>query len=95
MSESEQNLYQATERIPNFNQKIISKIVEKIGVKFTNEKVDVENTCAPIDIFDYIYAVLHSPNYREKFKVFLKSDFPRVPYPKDQSIFWQLAKYRW
>jgi len=46
----------------------------------------------PIDILDYIYAVLHSPTYREKYKEFLKIDFPRVPYPKDQDTFWQLVK---
>lgn len=46
---------------------------------------------APIDILDYIYAVLHSPTYREKYKEFLKIDFPRVPYPKDKEIFWQLV----
>jgi very-short-patch-repair endonuclease len=46
---------------------------------------------APIDILDYIYAVLHSPAYREKYKEFLKIDFPRVPYPKDAATFWQLV----
>ncbi len=35
----------------------------------------------PEDILDYIYAVLHSPSYREKYKEFLKTDFPRVPAP--------------
>ncbi|MGN6617849.1 MAG: type ISP restriction/modification enzyme [Ilyomonas sp.] len=49
-------------------------------------------TFAPIDILDYIYAVLHSPTYREKYKEFLKIDFPRVPYPKDAATFWQLVK---
>lgn len=47
---------------------------------------------APIDILDYIYAVLHSPTYREKYKEFLKIDFPRVPYPKDKATFWNLVK---
>lgn len=46
---------------------------------------------APIDILDYIYAVLHSPTYREKYKEFLKIDFPRVPFPKDQETFWKLV----
>ncbi len=49
-------------------------------------------TFAPIDILDYIYAVLHSPAYREKYKEFLKIDFPRVPYPKDKKTFWKLVK---
>src|SRR5690554_2173672 len=47
---------------------------------------------APIDLLDYIYAVLHSPTYREKYKEFLKIDFPRVPYPKDAATFWQLVQ---
>ena len=36
---------------------------------------------SPEDILEYIYAVLHSPSYREKYKEFLKTDFPRVPIP--------------
>ncbi len=48
-------------------------------------------TFVPIDILDYIYAVLHSPTYREKYKEFLKIDFPSVPYPKDADTFWQLV----
>ena len=43
-----------------------------------------------LDILDYIYAVLHSPTYRERFKEFLKIDFPRIPYPKDAPTFWHL-----
>ena len=42
---------------------------------------------SPEDIFDYIYGVLHSPAYRTKYKEFLKVDFPRIPYPKDQTEF--------
>ena len=50
------------------------------------------NCFAPIDILDYIYAVLHSPSYREQYKEFLKIDFPRVPYPKDKDTFWALVQ---
>ena len=35
---------------------------------------------------------MHSPTYREKYKEFLKIDFPRVPYPKDKETFWQLVE---
>jgi hypothetical protein len=34
----------------------------------------------PIDILDYIYAVLHSPSYREQYKEFLKMN----KYEKDR-----------
>ena len=58
-----------------------------------NEKVRPEyrGNFAPIDILDYIYAVLHSPTYREKYKEFLKIDFPKIPYPKDTKTFWELV----
>jgi predicted helicase len=79
-------------RIPNLDKGIIEKIKVQLNLTFTNEKETTKNTFAPIDILDYIYAVLHSPTYREKYKEFLKIDFPRVPYPKDTKTFWQLVK---
>ena len=83
---------QTAERTPNLNPEIVKQIAEKLGSTFTNEKETTKDTFAPIDILDYIYAVLHSPTYREKYKEFLKIDFPRVPYPKDKDTFWQLVK---
>lgn len=79
-------------RSPNLEQSIVQDIADKIGLSFTNEKEDTENTFAPIDLLDYIYATLHSPNYRQKYKEFLKIDFPRIPYPKDKDTFWALVK---
>jgi hypothetical protein len=79
-------------RTPNFNIKIVKIIEDKLGLKFVAEKEGIEKTFSPIDLFDFIYAVLHSPSYREKFQEFLKVDFPRIPYPKDQNTFWQLVK---
>ncbi|MEQ9617741.1 MAG: type ISP restriction/modification enzyme [Deltaproteobacteria bacterium] len=46
----------------------------------------------PESLFDYIYAVLHSPEFRKRYAEFLKSDFPRIPYPKDSKNFHALAK---
>jgi predicted helicase len=46
----------------------------------------------PQDLFDYIYAVLHSPSYRERYKEFLKIDFPRIPYPTNWEKFRDLAE---
>lgn len=88
----QQTIDQSSERTPNLNADIIREISEKIGLTFTKEKELTKDTFAPIDILDYIYAVLHSPTYREKYKEFLKIDFPRVPYPKDKDTFWKLVK---
>jgi predicted helicase len=32
------------------------------------------------DIFNYVYAVLHDPKYREKYEQNLKREFPRIPF---------------
>jgi hypothetical protein len=88
----QQSIEQDTERKPNLKAEIVEQIAENLSLSFTNEKETTENTFAPIDILDYIYAVLHSPTYREKYKEFLKIDFPRVPYPKEKGTFWQLVK---
>jgi len=91
-TKGQQIIGQSTERTPNLNTEIVKQIAEKLGLTFTTEKEATKDTFAPIDILDYIYAVLHSPTYREKYKEFLKIDFPRVPFPKDTATFWQLAK---
>ncbi len=45
----------------------------------------------PEDIFYYIYAVFHSPTYRERYKEFLKIDFPRVPLTSSVELFGKLV----
>ena len=67
-------------KILNFENKILKEIE------------NISGRIEPEEILDYIYAVLHSPSYRKKYKEFLKIDFPRVPYPKDKKTFKELAK---
>tara|TARA_R100000935_G_C2839155_1_gene170032 strand:- start:565 stop:3786 length:3222 start_codon:yes stop_codon:yes gene_type:complete len=88
----QQDIEQGTVRKPNLNSQIIDQIAQKLVLTFTNEKEQSEDTFAPIDLLDYIYAVLHSPSYSKKYKEFLKIDFPRVPYPKDKVTFWKMVK---
>lgn len=90
-NKGQQTIGESGDRKPNLNAKIVKQIADNLGLTFTNEKETTENTFAPIDILDYIYAVLHSPTYREKYKEFLKIDFPRVPYPKDLQGFRNLT----
>jgi len=66
-------------KVVNFKKEIVDEIEKIIG------KV------LPEDVFNYIYAALYSPSYREKYKEFLKIDFPRVPYPKDVTAFEKLV----
>ncbi len=45
----------------------------------------------PEDVFNYIYAIFHSPTYRKRYAEFLKIDFPRVPLTSDKRLFWKLV----
>ncbi|MDP1557617.1 MAG: type ISP restriction/modification enzyme [Nitrosomonas sp.] len=91
-SSDQQNLGESSQRKPNLNSEIVEQISTGLGLSFVDEKKENANTFAPIDLLDYIYAILHSPTYRETYKEFLKIDFPRIPYPKDSDVFWQLVK---
>ncbi len=68
-------------RHPNLDVKIVETIEKKIGI-----------TIEPLILLDYIYAILHTPKYRTKYKEFLKIDFPRIPYPMDKEQFLAFAK---
>ena len=39
----------------------------------------LEDKPTPIDVFDYVYGILHDPAYCEKYGEYLCRDFPRVP----------------
>ena len=87
------------ERIVNFNKDLYEEIAK--GLNYLpcyddNVRVDpiseYNGVLYPQDLFDYIYAVLHSPSYRERYKEFLKIDFPRIPYPTDWEKFRDLAE---
>ena len=86
------------ERVPNLNMEIVDKIANSVGLYFAperpnySEQTEESNQFYPEDILDYIYAVLHSPSYREKYKEFLNIDFPRIPYPNNQKSFWKLVE---
>jgi len=57
------------------------------------EKAATDERGAPdeVEIFDYIYGVLHCPTYRVTYAEFLKIDFPRIPYPSNPEDFWDIS----
>ncbi len=87
------------ERIVNFNMELYDKIAKGLNyLPCYDDNVlvdpisDYNGVLYPQALFDYIYAVLHSPSYRERYKEFLKIDFPRIPYPTDWQKFRDLAE---
>ncbi|MDD1437161.1 N-6 DNA methylase [Dolichospermum sp. ST_sed10] len=79
-------------RKPNLSPEFITEFSQKLGLEFISDgKGDKTKTFAPEDIFNYIYAIFHSPNYRQRYAEFLKIDFPRVPLTSNSALFWELV----
>ncbi|MCO8017941.1 hypothetical protein NI456_03620 [Brevundimonas diminuta] len=86
---------------PNLSPTFTARLAHLTGLRFDDgsdapaqgalalrrERGNLTTTFGPRDVFDWIYAVLHSPTYRERYADFLKSDFARVPLPKDRDLF--------
>jgi len=95
-------------RRPNLNPEFIAEMEKRLGVKFVPEgavlgrgglgppagarRAPLPNTFGPEDVFNYIYAIFHSPTYRQRYAEFLKIDFPRVPLTSDVNLFRALCE---
>ncbi|BAP80334.1 DNA helicase restriction enzyme type III Rsubunit [Pseudomonas sp. MT-1] len=53
---------------------------------YTGEKISKE------DLFYYVYGILHSPDYRERFADNLSKELPRIPAVKKAADFWAFSK---
>jgi predicted helicase len=83
-------------RQPNIDTKFVEQLLANLKNYKWIEDHKIKNTkdhneVSPLDILDYVYGILHSPSYRERYVDFLKSNFPRVPKAKDSNQFWQIV----
>jgi len=85
-----------TMRSVNLSKAFVTDVEKKVRLRFDpdidNGFGNLRSTLGPRDIFNYIYAIFHSPTYRERYAGFLKIDFPRVPLTSDRKLFVRLAK---
>ncbi len=66
---------------PNISEEVLTKL-----------KKAYRKEPKPEDLFYYVYGILYSNKYREKYAEFLRIDFPRVPFTKDYKLFKQIAQ---
>ena len=69
-------------RKPNLNPRLVGSLSEVYRKEPTAEEV-----------FCYIYGILYSNVYRSKYAGFLKTDFPKVPFTRDHTLFNTIGKY--
>jgi predicted helicase len=73
-------------RQPNIDKQIYQLLKKNFKKKF--KKYDISS---PEEIFYYIYAVLNSNLFGEKFSEYLKIDFPAIPFTSNYNLFLELV----
>ncbi|HRZ81336.1 MAG TPA: DNA methyltransferase, partial [Candidatus Hydrogenedentes bacterium] len=75
-------------RRANLSAGFVEEVAGRVKLAFVGDGTgDLKKTFGPEDVFDYLYAVLHSPEYRARYAPFLRMDFPRVPVTSDRKLF--------
>jgi SOS-response transcriptional repressor LexA len=78
-------------RSHNISPRFAAELARVLGVALDRTS-SLPNGVPPEMIFDYAYAVLHSPSYRQRYSELLKVDFPRLPLPSSVELLRNLAK---
>ena len=75
-------------RKPNLAPEFIEDFAGRLKMEWIPDgKGDRISVFGPEDIFAYMYAVFHSPEYRTRYAEFLKIDFPRLPLTSNPELF--------
>ena len=79
-----------TERSINLKPDFLKALSERFGLPQTAPS-GLPQGVSPEEILAYIYAILYSPIYRERYYAFLQYGFPRIPLPRDVEHFRKLS----
>lgn len=79
-----------TERKLNIKPEFLTALSETLQLPQTGQ-FQLPDGITPEQILAYIYAILYSPTYRDRYYEFLRYDFPRIPLPPDIDQFRTLA----
>src|SRR6266487_344521 len=79
--------------VHNLSSNFVAFVASKLSMDFLPDRQgDLQNNFGPEDIFNYSYAIVHSPTYRERYAEFLKADFPRLPLTSNADLFRELCR---
>ena len=89
-----------TRRLPNLSASVLRQLATSTSLSLAQQseystrdgRGDLEETFGPRDVFDLVYAQLHSARYRQRYADFLKGDFARVPVTPPKALFRALVK---
>jgi predicted helicase len=79
------------QRQMNLSWSFLKKLSSALGIPQCST-LGLPQGINPDDIFDCIYAIVHSPTYRSRYADLLKIEFPRLPLPTSIDLFHALVR---
>jgi predicted helicase len=80
------------QRRANLTGPFVSALTKALGVSYLPQgNGDLKENLGPEDIFNYMYALFHSPAYRERYDECLRIGFPRLLLTTDLDLFRKLT----
>jgi len=78
---------------PNLNPQFLKELSAQTGRKLSNDSATKasDNEFSAEDVLGWIYAILHSQSYRQRYAQELLEEFAKVPLPKDNLVFEEVA----
>ena len=87
----DESMVESEKRSVNLQKDFLDALSQRIELQFTKTPTHQKNTFTPEHVLDYIYAILHSTRYRQRYAEYLKTDFPRLPLAADCELFFALV----
>ena len=85
-------LYPTVDHINLFSNQEAFEVKSNLNPKLVEVLTEAHDQEHSVEtIFHYVYAVLYAPVYRGKYKEFLRTDFPRIPFTADSDLFVEFA----
>ncbi len=88
---AQRDLHAEADRRLNITPAFLKALGDKLGL-LPSTPFGLPNGCTPEDVFQYSYAVFHSPSYRRRYVELLKLDFPRLPLTSSRDLFRTLSR---
>ncbi|MDP9179058.1 MAG: hypothetical protein M3O61_15380, partial [Gemmatimonadota bacterium] len=77
----------------NIDSQLIELLSSHLRLKLSAlDEAEKEDTYSVLDVTGYVYSILYSPTYRERYGEFLMVDFPRIPFARRAKLFLALAQ---
>lgn len=77
--------------VPNLTPDFLALVSERLGVDLASDSDGSGKAVDARELLSYIYGVLHSGTFRDRYAMFLRKEFARIPIPRSRGIFEALA----